>query len=232
MSARGGWGALVLAGFVAGCSAPAEVAQAPAAAIGQTSMKDPAPASPGSRDRPAPAEYVQSVLDHRAEKDRFFRAGKKSPAPAKLKATMPPLDYFPVDPSWRMTLPVVRYDHPETITLLTSSGEKRPYWKLGRIAIERDGVRSEVQIYRAVETKREEDSVWIPFVDGAAGRDTYPAGRYLDAEILADGRLLVDFNLAYNPYCAYGWEGFSCPLTPRENRLPFAIRAGEKGFHR
>lgn len=64
-------------------------------------------------------------------------------------------------------------------------------------------------------------------MDSLAGTETYPAGRYLEPEELPDGKLLVDFNLAYNPYCAYN-EQWSCPLTPFENRLKVSIRAGER----
>ena len=70
---------------------------------------------------------------------------------------------------------------------------------------------------------------FLPFVDNLAGSETYPAGRYLEPEPLPDGKYLIDFNQAYNPYCAYN-EHWSCPLTPFENRLKVPIRAGEKIF--
>ncbi|NJO82052.1 MAG: DUF1684 domain-containing protein [Blastochloris sp.] len=69
----------------------------------------------------------------------------------------------------------------------------------------------------------------LPFADALAGSETYGAGRYLEPELLDDGRVLIDFNRAYNPYCAYN-DGWSCPLTPAENRLSVAIRAGERIF--
>src|SRR5262249_20654720 len=68
---------------------------------------------------------------------------------------------------------------------------------------------------------------FIPFMDATAPAETYGAGRYLDPEAMQDGKLLVDFNLAYNPYCAYN-ELWSCPIPPRENRLKVPIQAGEK----
>src|SRR5262249_41872643 len=68
---------------------------------------------------------------------------------------------------------------------------------------------------------------FLPFVDANAGTETYPAGRYLEPEYLGNGKFHVDFNLAYSPFCAYG-PGWSCPVTPAENRLKVAIRAGEK----
>lgn len=68
---------------------------------------------------------------------------------------------------------------------------------------------------------------FLPFVDSLRGEETYGAGRYLEPEEGPDGRFHIDFNLAYNPYCAYN-ENWSCPLTPFENRLNVPIRAGEK----
>ena len=70
---------------------------------------------------------------------------------------------------------------------------------------------------------------FLPFVDSAAGIETYPSGRYLEPEPLPGDRFLVDFNLAYNPYCAYN-DRWSCPITPFENRLKVPVRAGEKMF--
>ena len=71
---------------------------------------------------------------------------------------------------------------------------------------------------------------FLPFIDSLAGKETYPAGRYLELEDLGNGHFLIDFNWAYNPYCAYN-DFWSCPLTPLENRLNVPVRAGEKIFH-
>jgi uncharacterized protein (DUF1684 family) len=71
---------------------------------------------------------------------------------------------------------------------------------------------------------------FLPFADALAGVETYGAGRYLEPEPVGDGQFVVDFNLAYNPYCAYN-DDWSCPITPRENRLTVPIRAGEKLYH-
>ncbi len=70
---------------------------------------------------------------------------------------------------------------------------------------------------------------FLPFVDSLAGEETYGAGRYLEPERLSNGKFSVDFNLAYNPYCAYN-ERWSCPLPPAENRIQVPIRAGEMNY--
>jgi uncharacterized protein (DUF1684 family) len=88
-----------------------------------------------------------------------------------------------------------------------------------------DGQEAALTIYRD-----DEGEYFLPFADALAGHETYGAGRYLEPLDLEDGKVRVDFNYAYNPYCAYN-EGWSCPLTPRENRLKVPIRAGEKVYH-
>jgi uncharacterized protein (DUF1684 family) len=86
-----------------------------------------------------------------------------------------------------------------------------------------EGQEAQLTIYQ------NENGYFLPFVDALAGKETYPAGRYLEPEELYGNHFLVDFNLAYNPYCAYN-EMWSCPITPAENRLKVPIRAGEKMF--
>jgi uncharacterized protein (DUF1684 family) len=112
----------------------------------------------------------------------------------------------------------------EAIEIQTSTGDGRIYVRFGRFKFSVDGQEAELTIYET------EQGYFLPFVDSLAGTETYPAGRYLDPEPLTGNRFLVDFNLAYNPYCAYN-EAWSCPLTPFENRLKVPIRAGEKLFH-
>jgi hypothetical protein len=105
----------------------------------------------------------------------------------------------------------------------TSTGDVQVYERFGRLIFKVDGQPAELTIYHS-------DSGWfLPFVDSLAGKETYPAGRYLEPVYLEAGRFQVDFNLAYNPYCAYN-DYWSCPLTPFENRLRVPIRAGEKLF--
>jgi uncharacterized protein len=88
------------------------------------------------------------------------------------------------------------------------------------------GQEAVLQVYLPVEG----GNYFIPFVDGTAPAETYGAGRYVEPEDLGDGRLHLDFNLAYNPYCAYN-DFWSCPLPPALNRLKVRIEAGEKKFH-
>ena len=119
---------------------------------------------------------------------------------------------------------MIPFPEREQVEIQTSTGDIRVYTRYGRFKFPVEGQEVELTIYET------EHGFFLPFVNSLAGVETYPAGRYLDLEALPDDRFLVDFNLAYNPYCAYN-DAWSCPLTPFENRLKVPIRAGEKLFH-
>ncbi len=160
----------------------------------------------------------------REMKDLVFKTDRQSPLTPEQRREFKGLNYFPENEALRFELPVDKFEKPDTIEMQTSTGDVREYTRYGKIHFQVDGQAAELTVYQ------DEQGFFLPFVDGLAGKETYGAGRYLEPEELENGRLLVDFNLAYNPYCAYN-ELYSCPLTPFENRLKAPIRAGEKVFH-
>lgn len=167
-----------------------------------------------------------SQLDaFRAAKDRFFKEHPQSPLTEEQRAAFAGLRYFPERPELRLALPVEPFADESTIVMQTSTGDAQEYRRLGRLRFTVDGQEAILTLFAD-----EAGGLFLPFADALAGQETYGAGRYLEPEPLADGRVLLDFNLAYNPYCAYNDE-WSCPLTPPENRLRLAIRAGERLFH-
>ncbi len=160
----------------------------------------------------------------RAEKDEFFAEHPQSPLDREQKKSFRGLKYFPENPGLRLEVMVEEFPEKAEFEMQTSTGSVQAYTKFGKFKFAVDGQEVELTIYQS------EQGFFLPFVDSLAGRETYPAGRYLEPESLPGNRFLVDFNLAYNPYCAYN-EMWSCPITPAENRLKAAIRAGEKIFH-
>ncbi len=165
-----------------------------------------------------------SELDEfRAEKNKFFRGDPQSPLTTQQKRDFQGLNYFPENPALRLEIQAEELPAKERVEMQTSTGDIQVYHRHSRFRFTVDGQEAELTIYQA------DYGFFLPFVDTLAGKETYPAGRYLEPEPLPGGRFLIDFNLAYNPYCAYN-EHWSCPLTPFENRLKVAIRAGEKIF--
>ena len=165
-------------------------------------------------------------LEHfRAQKDAFFQTHPQSPLTADQQATFAGLRYFPENADLRLVLSLEEFAEQDTVVMQTSTGDERSYTRYGLLRFIVAGQEVTLTVYA------DEDSrgFFLPFVDALRGRETYGAGRYLEPEPLGNGQFLVDFNLAYNPYCAYN-DDWSCPLTPVENWLPVPIRAGEKLF--
>ena len=167
---------------------------------------------------------MNELAAFRREKDDFFRTSPDSPLTADQQQAFAGLRYFPENLALRHVVDVEPFASPETIRMQTSTGDVQAYERFGRVSFTVDGLEASLTIYR------NENGYFLPFVDTLVGKETYGAGRYLEPEEQPNGTFLVDFNLAYNPYCAYN-ENWSCPITPAENRLKVPIRAGEKLFH-
>lgn len=169
---------------------------------------------------------MSELTDFRKMKDDFFKTNPQSPLDGAQRQTFRGLNYYPENPALRLDLPLEKIAQPEQIVMTTSTGDQQEYWHVGQIRFNVEQEEATLQVYVSVDG----GEYFVPFVDGTAPAETYGAGRYLELEDLGGGHLHVDFNLAYNPYCAYN-DRWSCPLPPRENRLKVRIEAGEKKFH-
>ena len=166
---------------------------------------------------------MNELTQFRAQKDDFFEIDPHSPLMIEQRNSFEGLKYFPENPAFRLELEMEEFENKEAFQIQTSTGDVQVYHRYGKIRFEVNGEPAELTVYE------NEHGLFLPFVDSLAGKETYGAGRYLGPQFQSNGKLLVDFNLAYNPYCAYN-EAYSCPLTPWENRLIVPIHAGEKIF--
>ncbi len=181
---------------------------------------------------PSPAEYARDVELQRKEKDDYFQSDPDSPIPAEVRGKMKGLEYFPPDLKFRLHVRLSKLPTPEPVTLATSKGVPRPMVRYGHYDFEIDGVRQRLYAYRSAPQPghhHEDASLFVPFRDATSGKESYGAARYLDLEVQPSGDYVLDFNLAYNPYCAYS-DDYVCPFPPKENWLTVPIRAGEKSF--
>jgi hypothetical protein len=167
---------------------------------------------------------MSELEEFRASKDDFFAHHPQSPLTPGQKRDFHGLDYFDENKDLQMEVQVDKFPEQEQVVIQTSTGQTQTYTRYGKFKFNVNGQTAELTLYSG------EHGFFLPFADSLAGEETYPAGRYLEPEPVSDDRFLVDFNMAYNPYCAYN-EMWSCPLTPPENRLKVPIRAGEKMFH-
>lgn len=166
----------------------------------------------------------------RRGKDRFFRDDPRSPVSPKDRDGFQGLNYFPLDPDWRFEVPLNEYGEKEALILEASHAETREFVRWGELRFQVGGEEYTLQAYRS---DPEDERLFVPFRDGTSGSETYEKGRYLDLEPelhrLDDGRWILDFNEAYNPWCAYS-DDYVCPFASQENWLELPVRAGEKKF--
>lgn len=170
---------------------------------------------------------MSDLAGFRKMKDDFYREHFQSPLSADQKKNFTGLSYFPENEDLRFVLELERYANPEPIQMQTSKGDVRDYFRVGQIRFPVQDAESVLQVYESLDNMGE---YFIPFIDATASHETYGGGRYLEPEAVGPDRLLVDFNMAYNPYCVYDYTRWSCPIPPAENKLTVRIEAGEKNF--
>ncbi len=161
--------------------------------------------------RPAEAPYEQQVAQARAEKDRVFKTGRESPLKAPDREGFTALAYFPADESYRAAaaLRVAPPDGQPVVTMPTSTGKQRDYRQVGALEFNLKGQALSLVAFVEVPTAGgavDSGRLFVPFRDLTNGAETYPAGRYLDLDTTPTGLYDLDFNKAYNPYCAYNDE--------------------------
>jgi len=169
-----------------------------------------------------PATYRQQVETARSEKDRFFRTNADSPLPDK--SGFAGLHYFKPDPTYQVTARLELFaDKTQKLVVRMSDGSEEVYDKFAHAVFSLNGETCRLLIVKL-------GSVYsVLFRDTTSGKETYGGGRYLELEPadFTDNRAVLDFNKAYNPYCAYN-PSYACPLPPAENTLPVAVNAGER----
>lgn len=171
----------------------------------------------------------------REGRDKEFRNPADSPLLNEDFSKFKGLQYFPEDEKFSVRAKFEKTSEEQIFMMPTSAGTVRKYFKYGVLTFDLDGRAFTLNVYQSealMKTKEYKDLLFIPFRDLTNGRETYGAGRYLDIKIPAGGEVTLNFNLAYNPNCAYGSDKFSCPVPPRENFLQIKITAGEKKFAR
>lgn len=177
-------------------------------------------------------KYLQDVEAKRRWKNEQFRHSGNSPLTPEQRMKFRELNYFPVDIAYRVEATFVDTKDPVRFKIRTSTGEERLYAKIGELRFGLGWGRYSLMAYQAVEMSdqgRERD-LFVPFTDKTTAGQSYGGGRYLEVHVpQKGGTVVLDFNLAYNPYCAYNLN-YSCPIPPRENHLPIKILAGEKIF--
>ena len=170
---------------------------------------------------------MSELNDFRKAKDQFFAQDHGSPLLPEQQRHFQGLDYFLENPDLRFILKVDEFNEEdkEVIDIITSTGDSRQHIRWGSLSFAVDGEPATLTVYKGMG----EEAFFLPFADSTSGKESYGAGRYLDLVPSGPDSFLIDFNYAYNPYCAYN-PNWSCPIPPADNRLKLPLRAGEKKF--
>jgi uncharacterized protein (DUF1684 family) len=186
---------------------------------------------------------IEDNLAHRAEVDRFFKSDPGSPFQRDSSVAFHGIRWFPIDPRYRTSSELHRYEKPETVVVLGTKGEQRKQLRYGYFALiipDGKGAAAEVRLnvykftpYDGQRYTLYKDHLSVWFTDETTGRETYDVGRYLEIGTEDSDPAHVytlDFNKAYNPYCAYT-PLYSCAVPREEDHLAVALRAGEMKYH-
>lgn len=161
-----------------------------------------------------------------------FADAKTSPLAPDDLAAFKTLDFYPITEKFCVIAKLIRTKDEKPFEMVTSTRRRPLYIKYGEVSFGIDGKTFTLKVYQSVDyssQKGHEDDLFLPFFDLTCGKDSYIGGRYLDLIAPKDDKILIDFNKAYNPYCAYS-HNYSCPKVPFENDLKIEIQAGVKKF--
>ena len=175
----------------------------------------------------AAAEKFQSELN------KSYADSLKSPLMKDDLKHFKGLDFYPIDEKYIVEAIFIRTKKEKSFKMKTTTSRTPIYKKYGELHFSIDGKELKLNVYQNVDLKKKpgyDDYLFLPFSDLTCGKDSYIGGRYIDMRIPNSEKVIVDFNQAYNPYCAYNYE-YSCPIVPLENDLDIEINAGVKKFH-
>ena len=175
--------------------------------------------------------YTEKLEEHREKYISDFLTDEHSPL---TKKDIKHLDFYAIDSTYAVTGMITITPDAIPFDMATSLGIIKRYVQYGTITFQLRDSTFTLSIYQSMKLREQDeykDYLFVPFNDNTNNNETYGGGRYMDFRMgeIADGKLLVDFNKAYNPYCAYS-GGYACPVPPAENKLNTNIKAGEKQY--
>lgn len=175
------------------------------------------------------AQDNQSAEEFQKEHNAFYKDPDTSPLKSKAE-TFTGHSFFPIDGKYKVEARFTRTLNPLPFHMKTTTSRLPVYEKYGEAVFVIDGEELTLTLYQGLATRQNEaykDYLFLPFTDETNGEETYQGGRFIDMRIPEGDTVIIDFNKAYNPYCAYNAE-YSCPIPPKENDLNIRIEAGVK----
>jgi len=175
----------------------------------------------------------ETAAEFQANLNREFATREESPLTDEDFKVFKALEFYPIDEKFMVEAKFVRTPKEKVFKMKTSTTRLPEYKKYGELFFQIDGKSFKLNVYQNIELSKKEgyeDYLFLPFSDLTCGKESYIGGRYIDMRIPKTNTVTIDFNKAYNPYCAYNHK-YSCPIVPLENDLGIEILAGVKKFH-
>ncbi len=175
----------------------------------------------------------ETAQDFQKNLNTEYAKKETSPLIAQDLKTFKSLDFFEISTKYVIEATFFRAENQKPFEMKTSTKRLPKYLKYGELHFQIDGKSLKLNLYQHLDLSKKpgyEDYLFLPFSDMTCGNETYIGGRYLDMKFPKSNKVLIDFNKAYNPYCAYN-HNYSCPIVPAENDLKVEILAGVKKFH-
>jgi uncharacterized protein (DUF1684 family) len=174
-------------------------------------------------------EYNKIIESERGEKDRFMRTSEESPFISQNEP-FTALKYFPPNEKYRVIAKLVPVENKKVHSLTTNDGKEQSFVEYAFAEFDLDNRKNRLLILEVIDMGPQRGTLFLAFGDQTSAVETYGAGRYLDVKKVPGASTIeLDFNKAYNPYCAYT-DSYSCPFPPKENLLDISIPAGEKSY--
>jgi len=177
-------------------------------------------------------EYIDEIKAYRAEMNRKYADSATSPLTIEGLAHFHELAFFNIDEKYCVEAQFILNPDPEAFEMETTTSRRPIYVKYGEAHFIMDGQKYKLEIYQSEKAKKMtefKEHLFLPFKDLTNGNVSYGGGRFLDLKIPAGETIIIDFNKAYNPYCAYNHR-YSCPVPPEVNHLAIDIPAGVKAY--
>lgn len=178
------------------------------------------------------SDKLADILLFQEELNAEFKNPESSPLPDRFRIDFESLEFFEPDTNYIVEAELVRTPEALPFSMPTTTGRESTEVVYGIAKFSLNGKDHKLEIYQSPEliTQAEyEDYLFLPFTDNTNGEETYGGGRYLDLRIPKGNKIILNFNKAYNPYCAYN-KKFSCPIVPKVNNLDTEIKVGVKAF--
>ena len=176
----------------------------------------------------SPEDYQEKIETERERQFKYIRFNAESPLTDEQKRGLQSLKFYPIDPAYRVKARLLPIEIKKVREVPLTDGSTERYLEHSWAEFELGGKTNKVLLLQSL-SESDMRNFFLAFADETSGKETYGGGRYLNVRQDGKNSITIDFNLAFNPYCAYNPD-FACPLPPRENILGIAIPVGEKNY--